>query len=423
MPAGELPAPAEEWRSVSDITIVRAGALGDFVATLPALRALAGENRRLHLVGNASVARALTPDLFASIRSIEDPTAAFLFDDGAPPPGLGHPGDSPRQARRPVSLRTDSAAETNRADSVDYGAAPFSVEPTDAAVAPLAWMEEAAIVIALDPAIERRVGAVGWRPTLFVPAHPPPELALTVAAHLVRGAGRATLHHPSLAHVAKSADLDPSGVAGTALCLPSLDQPTIYPHPDAIARADGVRRDKGVGARYATIHPGSGSPRKNWPIDRFGAIASLLHAHGVEPVFLTGPADGDLRRQIAAIAALAASRGASTIVDSTAAPVLDDLDLPTLAGLISQARCHVGNDSGISHLAAGLGAPTVVIYGSTRAARWLPAGPYVTAVEPSARCPLCAASERLPVACDCLATVSVEAVWRTIAAVLDGEGA
>ena len=56
-------------------------------------------------------------------------------------------------------------------------------------------------------------------------------------------------------------------------------------------------------------------------------------------------------------------------------PVLKDLDLPTVAAVARLASAFVGNDSGVSHLAAAVGAPGVVIFGPTDPARWRPIGP------------------------------------------------
>ncbi|MFZ2063231.1 MAG: glycosyltransferase family 9 protein [Candidatus Binatus sp.] len=55
-------------------------------------------------------------------------------------------------------------------------------------------------------------------------------------------------------------------------------------------------------------------------------------------------------------------------------PVLKDLDLPTVAAVARLASAFVGNDSGVSHLAAAVGAPGVVIFGPTDPVRWRPRG-------------------------------------------------
>jgi len=51
-----------------------------------------------------------------------------------------------------------------------------------------------------------------------------------------------------------------------------------------------------------------------------------------------------------------------------------------VAALIARCACYVGNDSGISHVAAGLGVPTVAVFGPTDPAVWGPHGPTVRVV-------------------------------------------
>jgi heptosyltransferase-2 len=55
-------------------------------------------------------------------------------------------------------------------------------------------------------------------------------------------------------------------------------------------------------------------------------------------------------------------------------------DLYHLACWLRQARLYVGNDSGISHLAAAVGIPTVAIFGPTDPAVWAPRGAHVAVV-------------------------------------------
>jgi len=57
-----------------------------------------------------------------------------------------------------------------------------------------------------------------------------------------------------------------------------------------------------------------------------------------------------------------------------------DLPLRTLAGVLARCSVYVGNDSGVSHLAAAVGAPTVAIFGPTDPRVWGPRGPRVQTV-------------------------------------------
>jgi heptosyltransferase-3 len=138
------------------------------------------------------------------------------------------------------------------------------------------------------------------------------------------------------------------------LALPAL---AFTPEEHRAARALAA----GLPPRFVALHPGSGSPDKTWPAERFGALASRL-AEGRTWLLVTGPADTEAR------AALATAPGA---VDVHAAPVR------VLGALLARASVFVGNDSGVSHLAAASGAPTLALFGPTDPATWSPLGPAV----------------------------------------------
>ena len=112
------------------------------------------------------------------------------------------------------------------------------------------------------------------------------------------------------------------------------------------------------------IHPGSGSPRKNWPIERFVELSLKLGERGHRVVWVRGPAEG-------------------TLSEEWEGERLDRPSLSTLAATRSGARVFIGNDSGVSHLAAAVGAPTVALFGPTLAAVWRPDGPRVQVVSTS----------------------------------------
>lgn len=116
----------------------------------------------------------------------------------------------------------------------------------------------------------------------------------------------------------------------------------------------------GIGrrSRYYVIHPGAGSPAKCWPLESFAALAGRLGS----AVIVLGPVEADLWPD-EAIAALA---GRLTVLKCPS--------LKTLAGVLAGAAGYVGNDSGVSHLAAALGSPAVALFGPTRPEHFAPIG-------------------------------------------------
>jgi len=128
------------------------------------------------------------------------------------------------------------------------------------------------------------------------------------------------------------------------------------------------------------IHTGSGSAAKNWPMDRFQAVAEALRSVGRKVAWLAGPAEIE--------------RG-----QSAAGAVYED-SLSQLARRLAATRLYIGNDSGITHLAAAVGCPTIAIFGPTNSRRWAPRGGHVRMVQgapwPAADEVIAAAREFLP---------------------------
>jgi len=132
----------------------------------------------------------------------------------------------------------------------------------------------------------------------------------------------------------------------------------LEPTPDDLAVAARALDQSNVDRSHlVVIFPGSGSPAKNWPADKFAALASALSKRAGVAVIL-GPAESSLE----------------PIFRERGVPVLKDLDLPTVAAVARFAAAFVGNDSGVSHLAAAVGTPGLAIFGPTEPARWRPLG-------------------------------------------------
>lgn len=149
---------------------------------------------------------------------------------------------------------------------------------------------------------------------------------------------------------------------------PAGRQPEFFIHEsfrtamsDRVPRADGpivVIHPGGA------VNPGASMFSKRWPAVRFGELASLLAVEcGASIVVVGAESDRD---------------AVQTAIDFTDAPVTDlsgNLTVDEVAALVRHASVYVGNDSGMSHLAAAVGTPTVTIFGPTNPARYRPLGP------------------------------------------------
>lgn len=118
---------------------------------------------------------------------------------------------------------------------------------------------------------------------------------------------------------------------------------------------------------FLAMHPGSGSERKNWSASRFAQIAGLAKRAGHEVLLIAGEADRE-----------AIGRVCGRL--SWKPPVAANLSLPVLAAVLSRAGAYVGNDSGVTHLAAAVAAPTWALFGPTDPTLWAPRGAHVQLV-------------------------------------------
>jgi len=111
------------------------------------------------------------------------------------------------------------------------------------------------------------------------------------------------------------------------------------------------------------LHPGSGSVAKCWPAERFARLAMVAAAEWrMTPVFLIGPADREAWATIR-----------YRLPAALAAHALVERPLREVLALLSLARAYVGNDSGISHLAARA-SPTLALFGPSDPLVWHPLG-------------------------------------------------
>jgi len=152
------------------------------------------------------------------------------------------------------------------------------------------------------------------------------------------------------------------------------------------------------------IHPGSGSPHKNWPLERFLEVASeLLSLNQVKPFFLLGPVEDEF------------SNGMAGMIEAGGFPIIRNLTLSVLAGVLSHCTGYLGNDSGISHLAAVLGVPATVLFGPSNPYLWSPKGKTVRILASGLPCAPC--DRETMQSCsnkECLASLTVLQVLEAI---------
>ncbi len=130
------------------------------------------------------------------------------------------------------------------------------------------------------------------------------------------------------------------------------------------------------------LHPGSGSRRKLWPVENFLALAARITGDlRLKTILFIGPAEreyfGSGLERMRSIRPLWA----------------EDLPLIHVASLLDRCRCYIGNDSGITHLAAAVGIPTIALFGPTDPEIWGPRGEKVAILRKNPGCSPCTEEE------------------------------
>ena len=151
--------------------------------------------------------------------------------------------------------------------------------------------------------------------------------------------------------------------------LKPLERLAIF-DPDPVPRL-ALGGTPAAGKRMA-LHPGSGSEKKNWPEAKWAdLVAQLIETTQADLLMIGGEAEGECLQRLSA--ALPPRR----------VQVAQCLPLVDLARLLQNCSVFVGHDSGISHLAAALGVPGVVLWGETVEEIWRPPQQSVTIIKHS----------------------------------------
>jgi ADP-heptose:LPS heptosyltransferase len=172
--------------------------------------------------------------------------------------------------------------------------------------------------------------------------------------------------------------------------------------------ADGFWEREGLNRKerknVIVVHPGSGGRRKVWPVERFIRVGEYVtERFGLRILLVIGPAEPDGVRK-----SFCQMKGPQPAM-------AENLPLVHLASVMEGSGLFLGNDSGMSHLAAALGIPAVVIFGPTDPRTWSPKGEKVVVLREEAACSPCS-RERL-LGCgtlDCLTRIDENKVQKAL---------
>jgi len=156
------------------------------------------------------------------------------------------------------------------------------------------------------------------------------------------------------------------------------------------------------------IHPGSGSPRKCWPLAKFVQLA-LWAKESFDAIILLvlGPADLHIAESL------------TSLLKSCKPLLANHLPLPQVAALLEESTVYVGNDSGVTHLAAAVGTPTLALFGPTDHRIWGPQNKRVRCLRGLYHCAPCTPQKMAQ--CPeswCMESLPLASVQRAIASLI-----
>jgi heptosyltransferase III len=272
--------------SKGKILVIRGGAIGDFILTLPVLAALRQQfpETRLELLGYDHIAQlALAGGLADAVRSIEARALAGFF---------ARKGD-------------------------------------------------------LDPELQEYFSRFA---VILSYLYDPDEIFKDNVARCSKAQFIAGPHRPD----------ETAGVHAAEVFLSPLMRLAIF-NPDPAPKLSIGKPNKRVPKRFLALHPGSGSERKNWPEQHWAALLQeISRALDLNLLLVSGEAEEEKMDRL--IRQLPSQRY----------ELARNLPLPQLAQRLSACAAFIGHDSGISHLAAALGLPGIVLWGETNEAIWRP---------------------------------------------------
>jgi ADP-heptose:LPS heptosyltransferase len=152
------------------------------------------------------------------------------------------------------------------------------------------------------------------------------------------------------------------------------------------------------------LHPGSGSKRKVWPLERFLSLSKILRDRlDSRILIILGPAEGSEVERV--------FEG----MDPQTFIQVKGLSLLQLASVMEGCRFFIGNDSGISHMASALGIPTMALFGPTDPMVWSPRGEKVWVVRKEIPCSPCNRERYLQCSdSECMKGIGIEEVLKEL---------
>jgi len=307
---------------VERLLIVRLGAMGDVIHTLPAVAAL----------------RQAFPDAVLGWL-IEERWAELLCTLAAPRSG-------PRSPQRPL------VDKIHTVNTKQWRSAPFSTQTWERMAAGLSDVCAGRYQVAVDfQGAVRSALLARWSgaPFKYGFAQPRENAASMFYTRQVIAQGN---------HIVEQNRSLAEAVAHRRLPIPPLE----FPRDEVAEHECDQRLKERAVEKFVLLNPGAGWGAKQWPAERYGCLARQLAADGWKSIVNFGPGEEEVVQAVEAASGGVAERFSDSITQ--------------LIALTRRASLFIGGDTGPLHLAAAIGIPVVAVYGPTDPAR---NGPFGTA--------------------------------------------
>lgn len=166
------------------------------------------------------------------------------------------------------------------------------------------------------------------------------------------------------------------------------------------------------GQPFVAVFPGASIPERRWGGDRFRRVAEALSSFGVKVVVVGGKVD---RQQ-----------GEVIVAGGLGLNLAGVTSLAETAAVIQRSSLLISGDSGVLHIAVGLGTPTVALFGPGRAKKWAPQGDHHIVINKELPCSPCTTfgtTPPCPINARCMRDITVDEVVNAVTMLLTSVGA
>lgn len=182
--------------------------------------------------------------------------------------------------------------------------------------------------------------------------------------------------------------------------------------PDDAIRAVTPLLEPLAGTLFVAIFPGASIPERRWGADRFRRVSEMLMAFGVGIVVVGGKEDRE-QGEVIVSSGIGLNLAGRTSLSETAA-------------IIERSALLISADSGVLHIAVGLGKPTVSLFGPGRSKKWAPGGERHLVINKGLPCSPCTTfgtTPPCPANARCMEEITVDEVFNAAMMLLTATGA